>query len=300
MADFRFEGIYPMLYAFFNQSGKLDYDAMKRQVEACIAAGSHGLAIGGLATECNKLSTKEKRLLSQCVLADTAGRIPVSVTITEPTVDGQIEMAKAVAEAGADWVVLQPPPVKSASEEQLIQFFGQVADASPVPVGIQNAPQFIGIGLSDAGLIELNRRHPNVSLLKAEGEAVLSGQLAEAAAGAFDLFNGRNGIDLIDTLKAGFAGVIPSPDAVEVEVQIYNLFRDGEFDKAEQAYKEILPLLGFLMISLEHLTCYGKRLTARRIGLDQVYDRSPATAPTVFGLEVLQHWSRNLGMLGSD
>ena len=53
MADFRFEGIYPMLYAFFNQSGKLDHDAMKRQVEACIAAGSHGLAIGGLATECN-------------------------------------------------------------------------------------------------------------------------------------------------------------------------------------------------------------------------------------------------------
>ena len=234
------------------------------------------------------------------MLADTAGRIPVSVTITEPTVDGQIEMAKAVAEAGADWVVLQPPPVKSASEEQLIEFFGQVADASPVPVGIQNAPQFIGIGLSDAGLIELNRRHPNVSLLKAEGEAVLSGQLAEAAAGAFDLFNGRNGIDLIDTLKAGFAGVIPSPDAVDVEVQIYNLFRDGEFDKAEQTYKEILPLLGFLMISLEHLTCYGKRLTARRIGIDQVYDRSPATAPTAFGLEVMQHWSRNLGMLGSD
>lgn len=299
MADFRFEGIYPMLYAFFNQSGELDRAAMKRQVEACIAAGSHGLAIGGLATECNKLSTAEKRLLSQWVLADTAGRIPVSVTITEPTVGGQIEMAKAVAQAGADWVVLQPPPVKSASEDQLIEFFGLVADASPVPVGIQNAPQFIGIGLSDAGLIELNRRHPNVSLLKAEGEAVLSGQLAEAAAGAFDLFNGRNGIDLIDTLKAGFAGVIPSPDAVDVEVQIYNLFRAGEFSKAEQAYKEVLPLLGFLMISLEHLTCYGKRLTARRIGLDQVYDRSPATAPTAFGLEVMQHWSRNLGMLGN-
>ncbi|MFY0611083.1 MAG: dihydrodipicolinate synthase family protein [Hyphomicrobiaceae bacterium] len=299
MAGFRFDGIYPMLYAFFDHSGQLDREAMKRQVDACIAAGSHGLAIGGLATECNKLSTAEKHTLSGWVLADTAGRVPVSITVTESTVGGQIDMVKAVAELGADWVVLQPPPVKSASEEQLIEFFGRVADASPIPVGIQNAPQFIGIGLSDAGLIELNRRHPNVSLLKAEGEAVLSGQLAEAAAGAFDLFNGRNGIDLLDTLRAGFAGVIPSPDAVDVEVRIYELYRAGNLEEAEREFKEILPLLGFLMISLEHLTCYGKRLTARRIGVQEVYDRTPAPAPTAFGLEVLQHWSRNLGMLGA-
>ena len=299
MAKFRFEGIYPMLYAFFDSSNQLDREACRKQVDACIAGGSHGLAVDGLATECNKLSTAEKRQLSEWVLADTAGRVPVSVTISEATVDGQIEMIQAVVKGGAAWVVLQPPPVKSASEAELIKFFGAVADTSPVPVGIQNAPQFIGIGLSDAGLIELNQRHPNVSILKAEGDAILSGQLAEASAGAFDLFNGRNGIDLLDTLKAGFAGVIPSPDATDVEARIYNHYRAGNLEEAEREFKEILPLLTFLMISLEHLTCYGKRLTARRIGLDKVYDRTPAQAPTAFGLEALQHWSRHLGQLGS-
>ena len=298
MSDFRFEGIYPMLYAFFNEAGQLDRDACRMQVDACIAAGSHGLAVGGLATECNKLSTVEKQQLAEWVLADTAGRVPVSVTITEATIAGQIEMINAAANAGAAWVVLQPPPVKSASEAELIKYFGAVADASPVPVGIQNAPQFIGIGLSDAGLIQLNKHHPNVSILKAEGDAVLSGQLAEASAGAFDLFNGRNGIDLIDTLRADFAGVIPSPDAVDVEARIYNLYRAGEHAEAEREFKEILPLLTFLMISLEHLMCYGKRLTARRIGLEKVYDRTPAQAPTAFGLEVLDNWSRHLGKLG--
>ena len=54
-------------------------------------------------------------------------------------------------------VVLQLRPVKSASEAELIKFFGQVADASPVPLGIQNARQFLGTGLTDAGLIELNK-----------------------------------------------------------------------------------------------------------------------------------------------
>ena len=80
MQHARFAGIYPMLYAFFNSSGQLDRDAVRRQVEACIAAGAHGLAIGGLASECNKLAVDEKRRLYEWVLADTAGRVPVSVT----------------------------------------------------------------------------------------------------------------------------------------------------------------------------------------------------------------------------
>ena len=60
------------------------------------------------------------------------------------------------------------------TEDELIDFFGEVADASPVPVAIQNAPQYIGVGLTSHGLDRLNRHHPNVQLLKAE--------VAEAAA----------------------------------------------------------------------------------------------------------------------
>jgi 4-hydroxy-tetrahydrodipicolinate synthase len=300
MRDFRFHGIYPMLYAFFDSSGELDRAATRRQVEACIAAGAHGLAVGGLASECNKLSTTEKRQLADWVLADAAGRVPVSVTVSEASVAGQIEMIRAAAGAGAAWVVLQPPPVRSASEEELIRFFGAVADAAPIPVGIQNAPQFIGIGLSDSGLIELNRRHPNVSILKAEGDALQSAALAEAAAGAFDLFNGRNGVDLIDTLAAGFSGVIPSPDVVDIEARIYDLYRAGDTPEAERLYKEILPLVSFLMLSVDHLLCYGKRLTARRIGLGEVHDRVPAKVQHPFGIDRTTHWARDLGPLGAS
>ncbi|MEM8647562.1 MAG: dihydrodipicolinate synthase family protein [Pseudomonadota bacterium] len=294
-----FHGIYPMLYAFFDQRGALDRNAMSRQVEGCIAGGVHGLAVGGLASECGKLSPAEKRDLCKWVLEDTDGRVPVSLTITEPSSEAQSEMARFAADEGAAWVVLQPPPVKEISEQELISFFGSVADASPVPVGIQNAPQFIGVGLSDDGLIALNKRHPNVSILKAEGDAMASAALAAASEGAFDLFNGRNGVDLIDTLAAGFAGVIPSPDASDMQARIYDLVRAGDQHAAQEAFKQIAPLLGFLMLSIDHLLCYGKRLTARRLGLGEVHDRAPAEAPNGFGLESLERWSRDLGPLGA-
>ena len=103
---------------------------------------------------------------------------------------------------------------------------------------------------------------------------------------------------MIDMLRLGFHGIIPSPDAVDVEARVFDLFRAGETDEAERRFKEILPLLTFLMISVDHLLCYGKRLTARRIGYGEVHDRIPAQEPRSFGMDLLQHWSRDLGPLG--
>ncbi|MDP6345306.1 MAG: dihydrodipicolinate synthase family protein, partial [Alphaproteobacteria bacterium] len=171
MSEAAFHGIYPMLYAFFSADGGLDRAAMRRQVAGALAQGVHGLAVGGLATETNKLSTDERRQLMEWVAEDVAGRVPISVTIAENNTAGQIAMAKAAAELGAQWVVLQPPPVRGASEAELIRFYGQVAEQSPLPVGIQNAPEYIGIGVSNAGFAELHRQHPNINILKAEGPA---------------------------------------------------------------------------------------------------------------------------------
>ncbi len=289
-------GIYPMLYTYFDAEGGLDQTAIRDEVDACVANGAHGIAVGGLASETNKLSTEERRTLMEAAAEALAGRLPLSVTIAESSIEGQISMTKAAAAAGAAWVVLQPPPVKGASEAELIRFYGAVADAAPLPVGIQNAPEYIGIGVSNAGFAELNRRHPNVKVLKAEGPATYIAGLAEATGGVYRLFNGRDGIDLVDSLHAGCHGMIPGVETVDVQSRIYELVRAGEDAAAEREFREILPLLSYLMQSIDHLLCYGKRLAARRIGLGDVYDRTPAEAPTAFGLEILERWSKHLAV----
>ncbi|MBT6429097.1 MAG: dihydrodipicolinate synthase family protein, partial [Rhodospirillaceae bacterium] len=140
MSDGQFHGIYPMLYAFFDRHGELDRGAMRTQVQGALAQGVHGIAVGGLATETNKLSTEERATLMAWAVEDVAGQVPLSVTIAESNVKGQTAMAQLAADLGASWVVLQPPPVRGASEAALIDFYGMVADGSPLPVGIQNAP----------------------------------------------------------------------------------------------------------------------------------------------------------------
>ena len=53
--------------------GKLDKGAHEAQVEACIRAGVHGLAVGGLASECNKLTVAERRQHVEWTLEMAAG-----------------------------------------------------------------------------------------------------------------------------------------------------------------------------------------------------------------------------------
>jgi 4-hydroxy-tetrahydrodipicolinate synthase len=284
-------GIYPMLYAFFDDQERLDRAAMRLQVEKVVGAGVSGLAVGGLATECNKLSTAERRQMLEWVAEDNAGRLPISVTIAESNVAGQQEMSRYADELGASWVVLQPPPVKGASEMELIRFYGAVADASALPVGIQNAPEYIGIGMSNQGFATLRRNHENVSILKAEGPATYIDQLMRDTGGDYHVFNGRNGMELVDSLRAGCVGIIPGVETCDVQSKIYSAFEGGDLTTADRQWLELVPLLTFLMHSIDHLLCYGKRLSARRLGMTEVFDRGPAQKPTEFGTDLVRRWA---------
>ena len=295
-----FHGIYPILYAFFDAAGRPLREPIAAQVEAAVRHGAHGVAVLGLATETNKLDTGERRQIMEWTAEALRGRLPLAVTIAEPSVHGQAGFARAAKEAGADWVILQPPAVSGMSEAELLRFFGAVADATDLPVAIQNAVQFLGVGLSNAGLKALNRQHPNVCLLKGEAPAHVIERLVADTDGVYRVFNGRGGMELPETLRAGCIGMIPAPECFDVQVAIYELMRDEtpEADaEAERRYREILPLIVFMMSSIDTFVCYGKRVVARRLGIDTVFDRAPSQRPTEFGLLMSERLSSMLGPL---
>ena len=65
-----------------------------------------------------------------------------------------------------------------------------------LPVAIQNAPEYLGVGLSAKKILELKKRHSNFQLLKGEGSAVVVEQLVQDLEGQMQVFNGRGGIEL--------------------------------------------------------------------------------------------------------
>ncbi len=292
-----FRGIYPMLYAFFGADGALDRAAMRRQVEYCVAAGAHGLAALGLATEVEKLTPEDRSRILAWTAEDLGGRLPLAITVFGNSVEEQVAFAGEAERAGAVWLIVLPPRIEGLPEAELIDFFARVMARTGLPTAIQNAPEYIGIGLSAAGIEKLRRRRDNFTVLKGEGPAVTIREVIETTSGALAVFNGRDGLELPDNLRAGCAGIIPTPETCATQVRIFELMVSGAAEaeaEAERCYREILPLLTFVMQSLPHLICYGKRITAWRLGLETVHDRAPCLAPSDFGLACARRYAERL------
>jgi 2-keto-3-deoxy-L-arabinonate dehydratase len=287
-------GIVPMQYAFFRPDGALDLAAFQAQVEACLRAGVHGIAILGLATEVAKLTAEERSALLDAAAKTVQGRVDLSVTVFGQTPEAQIAFVREAERAGAASVILQPPRVAGMAEAELLRFFGRVIDAAGLPAGIQNAPEYIGIGLSIESIEALRRNHPNFRVLKGEASAMLIRRTLEETGGKLDVLNGRAGLELPDNFRAGCAGMIPGAETCDVLASVWTGLREERAAEAEALYRDALPLLMFLMQSMDQILCYGKRLLARRIGLAEVWDRQPALVPTPFGLACLEHHAARL------
>lgn len=293
-----FQGIYPMLYACFGRNGELERELMRAQVRAAVAGRAHGVAVLGLATEVNKLTAIERRTLVEWVAQDLGGRLPLAVTVAPGSVAEQVENARFARSRGATWVILQPPPERGEPEAFYRRHFGAVMDALDFPVAIQNAPEYIGVGVSAEGIAELAREHSNFTVLKGEGPVIQIRRVIEETGGRLAVFNGRNGQELPDNLRAGCAGMIPATDTFDWQVRIFEAMRAGRDAEAEAVYREVLPAIIFGMQSLDALICYGKRIALLRMGLGEtVYDRSPALIPSAFGLECARRFAAALGPL---
>lgn len=214
-----------------------------------------------------------------------------------PTVEAQQTLARHAGRAGAAWLILQPPPERGQPQAYYCDFFARVMAATALPVAIQNAPEYTGIGLSDDELVALAQRFSHFRLIKAEGSAVAVRHTI-AALPDFKVLNGRGGLELMDNLGAGCSGMIPATDSFDYQVRIFEAFAAGRGDDAAQLYRRILPAVVFVMQSLDALICYGKRLAALRMGVGgDIYDRAPAMAPSAFGLECLRRYAEELGPL---
>ena len=289
-------GTYPMLFAFFGEDGTVLRAAFTRQIEAAVTAGASGIAVLGLGTEVAKLGHAEQRQIVEWVAEDLAGRLPLAVTVANGNVPDMIDSARFALGAGAQWLILQPPrpPITGA---QLIRHFGAVAAAVDAPLAIQNAPEFLGVGLTAAELVSLHAAHPNVRVVKAESSAVAVATLIDTLPPGMTVFNGRAGLELTDNFRAGVAGMIPGIETIDLQVAVETAMRAGDEATAEALYRKMLPAIAFCMQGLGPFTLYAKLIAALRLGLPPSHSRNPSDTATPRGLQWAHRLAADLGPL---
>ena len=285
-----------MLYSFFGSDGELRLDPFSLQVDAAISAGAKGIAVLGLGTEAAKLDEDECAAVITTIAKRLNNQLPMIVTIRGETPDNQLKAARRALDLGATALLLQPPS-ETISEAALLTFFSEVINALDCPVGIQNAPEFLGYGLNDNNLISLAQDHTNFSIAKLECSALALEPSAKALTGKTMVFNGRCGLELTDNLRAGAQGLIPGIETIDRTAAIHAAFIAGEHEYADELYAKLLPVLTFVMQGIPQFLTYGKTLLAYRLGIEIGSAREPWLQPTDFGLECITRYAARLGAL---
>jgi 4-hydroxy-tetrahydrodipicolinate synthase len=99
---------------------------------------------------------------------------------------------------------------------------------------------------------------------------------------------------MIACLDGGCDGFLLAPDVADLSARVMRLYDQGRREEALALHHEVLPAITFIMRSLEHLICYGKRVFAARAGLE-VFDRAPALRPEAHDLAICDALARRFG-----
>ena len=291
------KGIIPMTYCFFNKNNTIDLNVMHEQISLIKKLGSNGIACLGLATEVNKLDFVEKKKIIELVAKISNGSLPLVVTISGKNVTEYKKLIEIAHFYDASWIVFQPMLKKNTSDKDCFDFFNKIIGLvnKKTLVGVQNAKEYIGVGLESPEIIKLYKKFSNFRAIKGEASATLIQSDITQYPKNLKVFNGRGGQEIVDNFLAGCSGIIPSLEGTDIFLKIYKLIQENKIIEARKIYKKILPSIVFSMQSIDSLVCYGKRICAYRMGMKKIYDRKPGLIPTNFGIKLAKKFANDLG-----
>ena len=272
-------GIYPAICTPFTPDDEVDLDAQRRVVRFVLEGGAHGIVAFGLAGEVLKLSTDERKALTDTILDEVGGAVPVFIGAGGPSIGAAIELARYAEAAGASCVVLPAPMSGALDESTLVDYFVRVASSVSIPVMIQDAPAYLGVGLGPSLVGRVAAGAENVGLVKLEAGPVEMGAWISTLGPEFSIWGGDGGVYMLDCVRTGAAGIIPGSDLIDLLVQVYEAEAEGDPARADELFRSVLPILLFEMQhSIDHYNACAKAVLVRRGVLEHAGLRPPAAS----------------------
>ncbi len=241
-----FRGVFAIPVTPFDRDGNLDEASLRRCVDFCVAAGAHGIVAPVNASEFFTLTEAERERGVEVVVEQAAGRRPVVAGVTGSSTQVAVEMARHAAGAGADSVMAMPPFVRHPGPDEIVEFYGAVAEAAGVPVWIQDYVPPMGTPMAPPLLARLLKEIPGVDYLKEEtalAPQVMSQTKALAGDAIKGMMGGMAGRYLLDEYRRGATGTMPACEVADAHVALWDALESGDEASSRELFRLLLPLL---------------------------------------------------------
>jgi 4-hydroxy-2-oxoglutarate aldolase len=244
-------GIYVPTVTFFDPvTEELDLEVISSHAVRLAEAGVQGIATQGSNGEAVHMSHRERNLVTyttrKALNHAGFGYMPVIVGCGAQSTREAIELCVEAHANGGDFALVLPPSyyIGLHSKSTVVDFFNDVASASPIPILIYNYPPAAGgIDLSSDTIVGLSK-HPNIVGCKLTcGNTGKLNRVAAATraatnddAGSGFMCMGGSADFLLQTLAGGGSGIIGgfANIAPKACVKLVRAFDNGNMKEARR------------------------------------------------------------------
>ncbi len=240
----QWEGVYPALTTKFTASGDLDFQMMATNINAQLEAGIHGIIFAGSLGESSTLSQEDRMELMKAGIEMVHGRIPILMNIAEGSTSHAVKLAQLAQDNGADALMLLPPMMYKATDNEVAEFFLTVARNTDLPILIYNNPVDYKVNVT-LDMFEQLLKQDNIQAVK-ESTRDLSNitRLRNRFGHDIKILCGVDTLAMESLLMGADGWVAGLVCAFPAEtVAIYELVKAGKIDEAREIYRWFMPLL---------------------------------------------------------
>ena len=267
-------GITPALLTPFDEEDNVNTTVIRDLVEFQLAAGVSGFYVCGSTGEGLLLSEAERQLVTETVVDQVKGRVPVVVHVGDITTRSACALASHAEAAGADAISSIPPFYFNVGVEGVKQHYVQIAAASSLPLYVYNVPGATGVNVGVEMMRDLLETIPTLRGIKYTSYNLFEmRKIIELDAGRLNVVSGPDEL-MIAAQAMGADGAIGSTYNVlpRLFVQAYEAFNSGDVVTARELQARGCRVIN---IFLQFSGLPGIKEMMRLIGFDCGTGRRP-------------------------
>ncbi|MFZ1705912.1 MAG: dihydrodipicolinate synthase family protein [Saprospiraceae bacterium] len=237
-------GVFPAVTTKFTPKDELDIPTFILNIRHQLEAGVHGIILGGTLGESSTLSQGEKEILVKKTLDITENKVPVILNIAEGSLKEAIRQTELAKNWGVGGLMVLPPMRYHSDHRETVNYFSKIADSTDLPIMIYNNPVDYKIEVT-LDIFEELINHHNIQAVKESTRDISN--ITRMLNRFGDRFSILCGVDTLalESLMMGANGWVAGLVCAfpKETMAIYNLQKEGNYQKALEIYRWFLPLL---------------------------------------------------------